>query len=109
VTAYAESALFRGQPNTSDQLLYTVPASTTAIVAEIIVANTTGTAATITIGLDSAGTLAAANHVLSAVSVAANTTVTYPMRQVLTTGKTIRSLQGTSTALTVHIAGILIT
>ena len=98
--------LYTGQPGTTDTLLYTVPGATKTVVRGIHVANTTGSAATITLGLDSAAALAAANHFLSAVSVPANGTYDWSGFQVLNAAETIRALQGTSTALTVHISGI---
>lgn len=108
--SYDESELYRGQPGTTDTLLYTVPAATTAIVASIVVTNTTSSAATLTLALDAGGAITAANSVLAAESIPANTSLpSFPLREVLATGDTIRALQGTASALTVHIAGILIT
>lgn len=98
--------LYTGQPGTGDTLLYTAPGATTTSVRAIHVCNTTGTAATITIGLRSAAALAAANHFLSAVSVPANGIYDWSGNQGLLTGETIRALQGTLSALTVHITGI---
>jgi hypothetical protein len=105
MATYTPKQMYVGQPGTSDTLLYTAPAGG-AIVKEIAVTNTTGSAATITLGLKSGGTLAAANHLLTAVSIPANTEVTYPLSQVLGNAETIRALQGTSTALTIHASGI---
>lgn len=101
--------IYTAQPGTSDTLLYTVPGATTTVVRSIHVANTTGTAATITLGLNSAAALAAANHFLSAVSIPANGTYDWSGFQVLDAAETIRALQGTLNALTVHISGIEIT
>ncbi len=101
--------LYSGQPGTGDTLLYTAPAATSTIVKQITVCNTTGTAATITLGLRSGATLAAANEILSAKSVAANDTYVLPLTHVLLTGETIRALQGTSSALTVHVSGVELT
>lgn len=98
--------IYTGQPATTDTLLYTVPAATTTYIRSIHVANTTGTAATITIGLNSGATLAAANHFLSAVSIPPNGTYDWSGNQVLGATETIRALQGTNTALTVHISGV---
>jgi hypothetical protein len=98
--------LYTGQPGTTDTLLYTAPASTTTAVRAIHVANTTGTAATITLGLRSGAALAAANHFLSALSVPANGSYDWTGNQALLTTETIRALQGTASALTVHISGI---
>ncbi len=101
--------LYSGQPGTGDTLLYTAPGATTTIVKQITVGNTTATAATITLGLRSGAALAAANQIFTAKSVAANDTLIIPLTHVLLTTETIRALQGTSTALTVHISGVEIT
>ncbi len=101
--------LYSGQPGTGDTLLYTAPGATSTIVKQITVGNTTGTAATLTLGLRSGGTLAAANQVFTAKSVPANDTLVIPLTHVLLTGETIRALQGTSSALTVHISGVELT
>ena len=98
--------IYNAQPATTDTLLYTVPASTTTVVRGIDITNTTGTAATITLGLNSGAALAAANHFLSAFSVPAAGKYSWSGFQVLDAAETIRALQGTSAALTVHISGI---
>jgi len=97
------------QPGTTDTLLYTVPTGSTVIVRQITVANTTSTAATITLGLDAAAALVAANRLLSAVSVGPNETLVLDLHHVLNAAETIRALQGTASALTVMISGIVIT
>ena len=98
--------LYTGQPAATDTLLYTVPASTTTAVRGIHVANTTGTAATITLGLNSAAALAEANWFLPELSIPPNGTYDWTGLQALEEADTIRALQGTATALTVHISGI---
>ena len=97
--------LYEGQPGTTDSLLYTAVAAGT-IVRSIHVANTTGAAATITLGLNAGGALAAANHFLSALSIPANSTYDWSGFQVLDASATIRALQGTNAALTATIAGV---
>lgn len=106
MTAYAPKQMYFGQPGTSDTLLYTAPAGG-AIIKEIVVTNTTATPATISIGYPAgASGVDAAEGDLSAHSVAANDTKSFPRSQVLTSGQTIRGLQGTSSAITVHISGV---
>ncbi len=100
---------YTGQPGTTDTLLYTVPASTRFRVREIHVVNTTGVIATITLGLHAAAALAAANHFLSALDIPAKGVYTGGEGQVLEAGETIRALQGTALALTVHISGVEVT
>lgn len=105
--AYTPKRIYSAQPGTTDTLLYTAPSVTpAAIIKNISVTNTTGAAATITVGFPAGGALAAANHYLSAYSVPANSTVDFPMNHVLASGETIRALQGTASAITVHISGI---
>lgn len=106
MATYTPKPLYEGQPGTGDTLLYTVPGATSAIVLTVTVTNTTGTAATITLGFKSGATLAVANEFLTAKSVPANDVLVYHLRKVLLTGETIRALQGTSTALTVMIDGV---
>lgn len=105
MATYTPKKLYTGQPGTGDTLLYTAPAGG-ALIKSITVTNTTGTAATITIGWAAGGALAAANHAMSAKSIPANDLYDMEVSHVLGNGETIRGLQGTSTALTVHISGI---
>lgn len=98
--------LYTGQPGTGDTLLYTVPGSTTTYVRSIHICNTTGTARTVTLGLNSGAALAAANHFLSAVTIPANGTYDWSGNQVLEAADTIRALQENATACTFHISGI---
>ena len=90
------------QPGTTTTLLYTVPAATKTTLELIHVANTTGTAATLTLSI---GTIAAATHLLSAFSIPANGILLLPCEFTLATTEVIRALQGTSLALTVTLNG----
>lgn len=103
--AYTPTRLYRGTPGTTDTLLATVTSGKTWIVKDILVTNTTGTAATITIGFDASTALAASNHVISGVTIEANEVVQFTMAQVLTASMTIRGLQGTASSLNVLISG----
>lgn len=98
-------SMYEGQPGTADTLLYTTIAAG-GIVRSIHISNTTGTAATITLGLNAGAALAAANQFLSALSIPANSTYDWSGFQVLNASATIRALQGTASALTVTIAGV---
>jgi len=97
--------MYEAQPGTTDTLLYTAPA-TGAVVRGIHVANTTGFAATITIGLNAGAALVGAEHFLSALSIPANGTYDWSGFQALDASETIRGLQGTASALTVTISGV---
>lgn len=88
------------QPGTVTGILFTVAGSKRVTIKQIIVANTTASAATLTIGI---GGTAAANLIIPTVSVPANTTVTFDLTQTLEAAETLNGLQGTSAALTVTI------
>lgn len=90
--------MFRGAASTSNTTLYTVPASTTAVVTDIVVANTDSTAATFTINLDGVA-------VVPGSTIAANSIATFEIKQVLETTDT---LSGSASATTVnfHISGV---
>jgi hypothetical protein len=94
------AVLYRGAAATSSATLYTVPASTTAIVTNILVTNTAGTAATFTISFD--GTV-----VIPAASIAANSTALFDMKQVLATTKLIAGF-ASATTVNFSISGVLL-
>lgn len=94
------------QPATTNATLYTVPAITKTIVKEIIISNTTATAATISLAIN--GTAAtAANLFLSGYSIPANDVRVFSLSTSLgTAADTVQGLQGTASALTVTISGV---
>jgi hypothetical protein len=96
--ATTTKALARAAAATSSATLYTVPASTTAVITNIAVTNTAATAGTFNLLLDDV-----AIHTLTAI--AANSTVYIDLKQVLATTKTIK---GFASAVTVnfHISGV---
>jgi hypothetical protein len=92
-------ALFRGAATTSTgTTLYTVPASTTAVVTNIIVTNTAGASGTFTLGLN--GT-----NLATAVYVAANDSTVLDIKQTLTTTQTITG-GASATTINFHISGV---
>ena len=92
-------ALFRGNATTSTgTTLYTVPASTTAIITSIVIANNSASAQTATIAFDSI-------PIVTAVALAANTTQVIDMKQVLTTTKLITG-GASATSVSFHISGV---
>lgn len=104
---YTPKKFYTGQPGTTATTLYTAPASTTSIIKNIIICNTTANAATLTVSLvPSGGSAAASNRIMSTLNINANDTVAMDLSGVLATGDFISALQGTSTALTVHITGV---
>ena len=91
-------ALARTAAATSSATLYTVPASTTTVVSNIVVTNSAATAATFTITLDGV-------DLFKTVALAANSTAMFDLKQVLATTKIIA---GFASAVTVsfHISGV---
>ena len=96
--ATTSKALFRGAASTSNTTLYTVPSSTTAVITNVVVANTASSAATFDLSLDDV-------QLANDVSVAANSITVIDLKQVLATTKTIKGL---ASAVTVnfHISGV---
>lgn len=104
--------LYQGQPGTGASTLYTAPAlsanvtspSATAYVTEIIICNTTASAATITIGING---VAASNQLIGAITINANDTkVISGIRTLMPAGSTLQALQGTASAITLTISGV---
>ena len=96
--ATVSKALFRGAASTSSTTLYTVPASTTTVVTNILVTNTTGTDETFSLLLDDVS-------IATTVTVGGFDTTVIDLKQVLATTKTIKGL---ASAVTVnfHISGV---
>ena len=90
--------LARTAAATSSATLYTVPGSTTAVITDIAVCNSAATAATFTITLDGV-------DLLKTVAIAANSTASFDLKQVLAATKIIAGL---ASAITVsfHISGV---
>ena len=91
------------QLTTSGQTLYTVPASKTAIIKQIVVTNVTGSAATFSLYIGSAAT---PNALFSATSVAANDTIIVNLSQVLTQNEILTALASVNSALNITISGV---
>jgi hypothetical protein len=97
--AAISKALFRGAATTTvGTTLYTVPASTTAVVTDIVVTNTAATAGTFTLGL--AGT-----SIATTVSVGAFDSTIISIKQVLATTNTITG-GASATTINFHISGV---
>jgi hypothetical protein len=91
-------ALSRSVLTGSSATLYTVPALTTTIVTNIVLANTSASAVPVTLALDGVA-------LVPAVSVAANSTTVIDVRQPLATTKLITGFAGTASVIACHIAG----
>lgn len=100
--AYDVEQVYEGQPPAIAGVLATVPAATKWFSLQVIVCNTTGADATITLGKN--GT-ADADLFVSAAAIAANQTQTIDLGTglVLQAADTIEGLQGTAGAITLHI------
>jgi hypothetical protein len=96
--ATTSKALARGAFATSSATLYTVPSATTAIVTNIVVANTAGSAGTFTLSL-------AGISMATTVAVAANSITTIDLKQVLAATQVIAG-QASATTITYHISGV---
>jgi hypothetical protein len=97
--ATTSKALFRGAATTTvGTTLYTVPASTTAVVTEIMIVNTAGAAGTFTMALDDVS-------IATTVSVGAFDSTVIPLKQVLATAKTIKG-GASATSINFHISGV---
>ena len=96
--AVTSKALTRAAAATSSATLYTVPSSTTTVVTNIAVSNTAASSATFTITLDSVA-------LLSGVSIAANTTAFFDVKQVMATTKIIAGF-ASATTVNFHISGV---
>lgn len=107
MAVYTPKKLYTGQPGTAATTLYTAPASTTSLIKNIIICNTTSSAATLTLSLvPSGGSAGVTNRIMSSLNISANDTVAMDLSGVLSTGDFISALQGTSGSLTLHITGV---
>lgn len=96
--ATTAKSLARAAAALTSQTLYTVPASTTTVVTNIAVTNTSASAQTFTLGLN--GT-----SLFTTTAIAANSTAFIDLKQVLSATQTITGL---ASAITVnfHISGV---
>ena len=90
----------------SSVTLYTVPAATTVIVRNILIANTSATAATarLSIGADAAGT-----RILPDISIPANSVYDWSGFLVLAAAQVLAGQSGTTNVLAITISGVLVT
>lgn len=87
--------------NTANTNLYTVPASTSAIVSTLVITNVTGTDATARVFVRIAGAAAAtSNAIIYSSTIAANSTATFTLGMTLATTDIITVASSTGNALT---------
>ena len=96
--ATTTKVLARTAAATGSTTLYTVPASTTTVVSNIVVTNTATSSATFTINLNGVA-------MQSGSSLAANSSAYFDMRQVLNTTQTITGF-ASATTVNFHISGV---
>jgi hypothetical protein len=100
--ATTSKALFRGAASTTTTTtLYTVPSATTAVVTDIVVTNTAGSAGTFTMSLNDV-------KIAEQVTVAANDSTVIQIKQVLSATQTIKG-GASATTVNFHISGVELT
>lgn len=83
--------------------LYTVPSSKTAIVKQVIVTNTTSSAASFILYI---GAATSANSLFNQVSVPGNDAIVINLSQVLATGEVLRANASVNSALNITVSGV---
>lgn len=94
-------ALYRGNAATTSTTVYTVPSSTIAIINSIVIVNSAATSATYTMLLDDI-------PLATSVPIPANESFVLEIKQVLSTGKTLKAFASSAT-VSFHISGLEIT
>lgn len=108
--AYTPKRLYTGQPASTATTLYTAPASTTTIIKSITMVNTTAGSANVSVSIVPSGdTASTANRIISSLPLAGNATVMFENIGMMNTGDFISALQGTTSAISVHISGVEVT
>jgi hypothetical protein len=90
--------LARTAAATTSTTLYTTPAGTTAVITNIVICNPTAAAVTASLLLNDI-------DLLGSVSVTANSTAFFDLKQVLPASQTIKGL-ASSTSVDFHISGV---
>lgn len=96
------------QPGTTNATLYTVGSTATVVVRNIHICNTTATAATINLAINGSAATAA-NCWLEEFSIPANSAYDWSGFLHLSANDTLQALQGTASALTLTISGVITT
>lgn len=97
--ATATPALFyRGSAATSSATLYTVPSSTTSVLTDIVISNTSADQQYVTITVDGV-------NLVPAVPISANAVINFQFKTVMATTKIIAGF-ATSTGVKFHISGV---
>jgi hypothetical protein len=96
--AVLPKTLFRGAAVAAPTTVYTTPSATTTIVTQVTVSNTSGGSLTFTLSFDGFAAF-------TTKSVAANTTSTFNMKQVLVATDVITA-EASTTDINFHISGV---
>ena len=96
--ATTTKALSRIASATTTTTLYTVPSATTTVVTNIVVTNSAASAGTFTITFDGV-------DLFKTCAIAANSTATFDLKQVLATTKIIAGF-ASATTVNFHISGV---
>lgn len=101
--AVTSKVLFRGAATTTTTTtLYTVPASTKAVVTNIAVTNTAGSSGTFTLGLGPSATTISLH---TATAIPANSTIYIDCKQTLDAAQVIKG-GASATSINFHISGV---
>jgi Oligosaccharide biosynthesis protein Alg14 like len=105
--AFTYKVLGQAAPtDTNNANLYTVPSATSAVASSLVIANTTGTAATARVFVRIAGAAAAtSNAIVYDTSIAANSTLSLSLGMSLATTDVVTVRTGTLSALTFTLFG----
>ena len=95
------------QLGTSASTLYTVPASTTTILKQVSLCNTSATARTVQLFVvPNGGTAGVTNALVYDMTVDAKATVFVNLSSVMETGATLQGQASVASAITIHSSGI---
>jgi hypothetical protein len=89
---------YRGSAATSSATLYTVPSSTTSVLTDIVISNTSANQQYVTITVDEI-------NLVPAVPISANAVINFQFKTVIATTKIIAGF-ATSTDVKFHISGV---
>ena len=108
--AYAEISLGQAQVQDAATTIHTVPASTTAILRDMMICNVDSSAHTVTVWLDPDGTTATdATAIIDAFSIPANDFIHWTGLQVMAATATLKAIADADNVITITAAGIHVT
>ena len=96
--AATPTLFYRGSAATSSATLYTVPASTTSVLTDIVVSNTSSSQQYVTMTVDGV-------NILPTVPISANTVITIQPKTVVPTGDIVAGY-ATSADVKFHVSGV---